>query len=170
MSTNADTDDGETDAVASIRESAAEKEQEAVEAVEEHSTTWGKIQGKLDDLSRTVTVVGADVEMQPVGTDATIRALEEAEGLADEELDELEAAARGDDDASIEQLAQNSDDVARLMTTVADMMDEFCTDPSMDRAKWGKVPPQFLMSAFEEWSQRRLSPAEIERVNSFRNE
>lgn len=137
----------------------------------QHADTWARIQGKLDSLSRPVTVVGEEVEMRPVGTDAVIEALEEAEGLTQDELDELEAAAKGDPEASdIEQLANDSEDVLRLMNVVAAMMDEFCVDQSMSRDRWGQVPPQFLMAAFEEWSQRRLTPEEIDRVNSFRGE
>lgn len=148
-----------------------EREAERMEAASEHADTWAQIQGKLDSLARPITVVGAEVEMRPVGADATIRALEEAGGLAEDEREELEAAARGDPEAAdIQQLADQSKDIKRLMQTIADMLDEFCTDPSMDRERWGQVPPQFLMEAFEEWSQRRLTPEEIERVNSFRGE
>lgn len=162
--------ENESEAVAAVREDAADKQAEAAEQVEEHASTWARIQGRLDDLSDTVTVVGEPVEMRPVSTDASIRALEHAEGLDETELDELEAAARGDDAAGLDELADSSDDISHLMSTVADMMDEFCVDDSMDRDKWGQLPPEFLMLAFEEWSQRELSPAEIERVNSFRGE
>ena len=155
-----------------LEASRQQRVEEDLESLEQLST-WQKLQRERQQRTREVRVWGVTIEMYPLGGDPIIDAIEHEDALPDEDLDAIESAAAGDGGAEeLAQAMESSSDMGLFLDTIYTILAEYSVDESMTRERWGTVPPERAMVAFEQWTDQdaALTEEEVTEYAEFRRE
>jgi len=113
-----------------------------------HTDTKRRLEQRVRDQRRTVSVLGEPVEFRPPGV-----------GVSREAIRLRQRALDGDAEAE-----------ADLVDLVFETLADHALDEEMDADWWGQFQLGTIQSVFEELVMNDVSDAERERIESFRDE
>jgi len=152
-----------------------QRREDLVETAEQLST-WEKLQREREKRAQTVHVWGESIELYPAGTDPITEVLEFTRSLDENQVEMIEQATDGDDQAidELRDAVESGGETAEMFGAICDIMTEYSVDESMSgekgRARWGRLPPELVMQAFEDWADGGLDVQEREEIDQFPGE